>query len=137
MPLYNVRCSACSTVGEELLPVDGIVPPCPCGGERARTMEGYTFYVAGQLLVDNPYGEGLIREQEAKEMVSARTGTPVRNLSVQAFADGQKWDEKADKIRQESLDAYKQRGIADEKALGQVREEGKAKMQESTNVPVA
>ena len=100
-------------------------------------MEGYTFYVAGQLLVDNPYGEGLIREQEAKEMVSARTGTPVRNLSVQAFADGQKWDEKADKIRQESLDAYKQRGIADEKALGQVREEGKAKMQESTNVPVA
>jgi len=99
-------------------------------------MEGYTFYVAGQLMVDNPYGEGLVREQDAKEMVSARTGTPVRNLSVRAFAEG-KWDEKADKLRQESLDSYKLRGVADEKALRELRKDGDAKMQEEgkANVP--
>lgn len=150
MPLYNVRCVVCSSVEEELLRSDEVPPRCTallpakdgqapdilCGGERARTMEGYTFYVAGQLMVDNPYGEGLVREQDAKEMVSARTGTPVKNLSVQAFADGNKWDEKADKLRQESLDSYKKRGVADEKALQELREDGKAKMQESTHVTV-
>lgn len=134
MPLYNVRCSVCHSVEEELLSAESPVPQCPCGGPRSRTMEGYTFYVAGQLLVDNPYGEGLVREQDAKEMVSARTGTPVRNLSVRAFAEG-KWDEKADKLRQESLDSYKLRGVADEKALRELRKDGDAKMQESANVP--
>lgn len=134
MPLYNVRCSVCRSVEEELLSAESPVPPCSCGGPRSRTMEGYTFYVAGQLLVDNPYGEGLVREQDAKEMVSARTGTPVQNLSVRAFADG-KWDEKADKLRQESLDSYKLRGVADEKALRELRKDGDAKMQESANVP--
>lgn len=129
MPLHNVRCTVCLSVEEELLRSDE-VPPCRCGGQRTRTMEGIRFYVAGQLMVENPYGNGQVTEQEAKEMVSARTGTPVRNLSVHQ-PEARAWNEKADKLRQDSLNEYKLRGVHDEKTLQEVKAEGKARMEEN------
>lgn len=39
MPLYDFECESCGDIFEEIVDLDGVVPPCPrCGGTRCRKL---------------------------------------------------------------------------------------------------
>ncbi len=124
MPLHDLRCSVCSSVEQDVFCKDADKPSlCPqCGGSR-RVFWGATRapHFAGQLLVENPYGPGQVTQAEAIEAVAARRGVDPSTLTV-AKVGGDRWNEKADKLRQEQLNVYRRRGY-DERDLARLRRE--------------
>lgn len=123
MPVHDLRCTSCLAVEQDAFCKNADQPSAcnTCGG--ARTVywghRAKAPHFAGQLLVDNPYGPGLVPQSEAIEAVAAQRGVDPSTLTIgKAVPDD--WKTRADSIRQKQLDAYRRRGY-DEVALARLR----------------